>query len=309
MVVRHKRSRDTPSKRGKVVQKNTGASYEQVTRAIFNQIVNTDFEGEGVRSIDVKHNATLQGRLSTHQIDVYWKFEVGGVEYQTIVQARDWESKIKQGHILEFKGVLDDIPGQPRGIYVTRSGYQKGALTLAHACGIELFVLRPRPSMNIQVRALGFGKLAIKPVPISDEAPLGLVMEAITYEPEFTNFELRLHADAINERSLRANLGIQSKLSCRLADISLYDLADQPLSSLEDVVHPLLKTLKQDPNFQGKISHDFVDPTHLRLPGHSERVRIAGLSAELHFKETARGASSIDFSDRRELHSGESRKR
>jgi hypothetical protein len=73
---------------------------------------------------------------------VYWEFEVGGIKYKTIVQAKDWASAVKQEQLFAFKTVLDDIQGQPRGIFVTRTGYQKGAHEFAEKNGIELFELR-----------------------------------------------------------------------------------------------------------------------------------------------------------------------
>jgi hypothetical protein len=41
-----------------------------------------------------------------------------------------------------IKGVLDDLPGQPLGIFVTRTGYQSGAEIFAKANGIALYELR-----------------------------------------------------------------------------------------------------------------------------------------------------------------------
>lgn len=297
-------SRNTASKQRKTVaQKNTGIPYEQVTKVIFDQIVNT--ESADVRTIEVVHDAKIQGKTLTHQVDVYWKFEVGGLVYQTIVQARDWGSKIKQGHLLEFKGVLDDIPGQPRGIYVTREGYQKGALTLANACGIELFVLRPKPLTRMQITTLGFAEMATRArhVPASDEAPLGLVVEAISYEPEFTNLVLQLDTNIVNNNNedlLQAEPGSPAptfKFSFRFSDISLYDLLDRRFSSLEDVVKPILYDRKQYPVFQNKISHDFKIPTYIRFPGHAERTRIYRFAANVHFKETGRAMIPFDFKD------------
>src|SRR5208282_2707135 len=44
-----------------------------------------------------------------------------------------------------FKCVLDDLPNQPRGIFVTRSGYQQGAKDFAAAQGIILYELDEQP--------------------------------------------------------------------------------------------------------------------------------------------------------------------
>jgi hypothetical protein len=38
--------------------------------------------------------------------------------------------------------VLLDIPGQPRGVFVSEHGYQKGALEVAQASGAEAFEIK-----------------------------------------------------------------------------------------------------------------------------------------------------------------------
>lgn len=119
--------------------KNTGLSYELITRQIFEHILNQN----SVHTIEAKHNVTIQGKVLKHQIDVYWEFEIGvGLVYKTIVQCKDWSNNpVKQEHLLAFKAILDDLPSQPRGIYVTRKGYQSGAQEFAKAHGILLYEL------------------------------------------------------------------------------------------------------------------------------------------------------------------------
>ena len=43
---------------------------------------------------------------------------------------------------MKFKAVLDDLPDQPRGIIVSRNGFQRGARDFAAANGILLYELR-----------------------------------------------------------------------------------------------------------------------------------------------------------------------
>ena len=118
--------------------KNTGLPYEQLAQNIFDQIVNQD----RVETIAVEQDVILQGKTVAHQIDVYWKFEQGGIEHQVVVQAKDWASAVKQEQLFAFNSVLSDLPGQPRGVFVTRTGYQSGAKQFAEAHGIKLFELR-----------------------------------------------------------------------------------------------------------------------------------------------------------------------
>ena len=67
----------------------------------------------------------MKGKSTSHQIDVYWEFELNGIIYKTVVQAKDWNKPVNKGELLKFREVLNDLPGQPKGIFVTRSGYQK----------------------------------------------------------------------------------------------------------------------------------------------------------------------------------------
>jgi hypothetical protein len=119
--------------------KNTGKPYELLTKWIIEQLS----EESGVNTIRIEHDVNLQGRDAVHQIDVLWEFEVGGFNYTTIIQAKDWWTRnIDQGKLIQFKGVLDDLPGQPRGIMVARKGFQKGAREFADKNKILIYELR-----------------------------------------------------------------------------------------------------------------------------------------------------------------------
>lgn len=118
--------------------KNTGKEYEQVVQKVFQSILDQKF----VKNITVQHDVTLQGKSTTHQIDVYWEFSDGISTYATIVQAKDYSSNVSQDKLLTFKGVIDDLPNHPKGIFVTKTGYQRGAKAYAEANGILLYELR-----------------------------------------------------------------------------------------------------------------------------------------------------------------------
>src|SRR5438034_898170 len=117
---------------------NDGTSLERLTREIFQEIVNQD----EVKNIAVKRDVRLKGITTSHQVDVYWEFELGSVRYKTVVEVKDRKSVVSQGHVIKFKGVLDDLPGQPRGVIVSASGFQRGAREFATANGILLYELR-----------------------------------------------------------------------------------------------------------------------------------------------------------------------
>jgi len=120
------------------IKNNPGKSYEVLTQKIFQELNNQQY----VKNIEVKRDIILVGKTAKHQIDIFWEFEHSGISYFTIVQAKNWAKNVELAQLLTFKGVLDDLPNQPRGIFVTKTGYQKGAFDYAKNNGIVIFVLR-----------------------------------------------------------------------------------------------------------------------------------------------------------------------
>jgi hypothetical protein len=117
--------------------KNTGKPYEALTEVVFTRLLAQDDV-----CAKVERDVVLEGRSTKHQIDVTFEFHAGPVSYRTIVQCKDWGSAVKQEQVLAFHSVLADIPGQPRGIMVSRSGFQEGARRVADHSGIKLYELR-----------------------------------------------------------------------------------------------------------------------------------------------------------------------
>jgi hypothetical protein len=144
----------------------TWQSYENLTQVIFQSII----DQKQFPNLKVERNVVLQGKETSHQIDIYWQFEVGGVPHEVIVQVKDWGKPVDQGQLLLFKGVLDDLPGQPKGVFVTRSGYQLGAKDYALAHGIVLYELKEweQPPM------LG---ITLEPIPAEAQRPSGKLPE------------------------------------------------------------------------------------------------------------------------------------
>ena len=143
---------------------NTGIPYELLTQRIFQELVNQD----QAHNIRVQHNVILQGKILPHQVDVYWEFRVADIKYATVVQAKDWRNAVNQGELLKFRQVLDDLPGQPRGVFVTKTGYQDGAKRYADANGIMLYELKDAtseddPRKKIVLRMNAYIPLAHEP--------------------------------------------------------------------------------------------------------------------------------------------------
>ncbi|MBX9939061.1 MAG: restriction endonuclease [Candidatus Obscuribacterales bacterium] len=149
----------------KSIDKNTGIPFEKKIAGIYEQILALD--GPELKNLKVIHNAKLDsistkkkgGKPQTHQIDVYWEFELAGNVFRVCIQAKDWKRKVTMEQVLAFRGVLNDIAGQPKGIMIASNGFQSGALDHAQTHGIELLVLDAadqEESKSIRVNFAGY---------------------------------------------------------------------------------------------------------------------------------------------------------
>jgi hypothetical protein len=246
---------------------NTGLSYEILVQGIFQAI----YDQEKVANLIVERNKILQGRTTPHQIDVYWKFEKAGITYENILQAKDLQSPVKLGQLIEFKGILDDLPGQPRGIFVTRSGYQKSAKTVAIKNGIILYELDelPKPP-NTVITTLGWGRYEaeIRSFKIQPNDPdqkpveeIAMGLKVTVYEPRLTSLKFQIDPAWVAENS-SAGLTDQSRISLPeipLLQIFLYDPNQAPIGNLETVLREELAIVREEKVSQKHLERVFTD--------------------------------------------------
>jgi len=247
---------------------NTGIPYEKLTQQIFYQIVNQN----SVDTIKVKHNVHLQGKSSvTHQIDVYWEFKKGGIKHSVIVQAKDWGKPVNQGELFKFKCVLDDLPGQPKGIFVTRTGYQSGACEFAKHHEIPLYEL------NEPIKSIDVTLSMISPPHCEGFKPIW-DSEWITKEKE------KLH---IPEKEFILKIA---------GDTKFYDENDQEIGTVQSVV-ALLAQLEPQEMIPTKKTRTFDKPAFIRtdIPKFP-KVKINAVEATFSVSKSVKDFS-IDIGD------------
>jgi hypothetical protein len=96
----------------------------------------------------------FEGRSGqTYVIDLGYEFEVSGVSYLTLIEAKCYRGAVGVGEVLEFVAKLDDIRAH-KGIMITTRGFQKGAQRVAAANRVALVVYMPgrsdRPETILQ---------------------------------------------------------------------------------------------------------------------------------------------------------------
>lgn len=249
--------------------KNTGISYETLTKYIFQEIL----EQDQVKTIQVQHDVTIQGKTILHQIDVYWEFEVGGIKYITIVQAKDWQYPVNQGELLKFKGILDDLPGQPKGIFVTRTGYQSGAKEFAERNGIILYELREPTQEDWEGR--------VKTIIID---LIAFVSNSSNTKPAPDNEWIKKERQSLNISDKEL---IKIQISGLTNEIKLYNEQGIEIGTIEDIVKSFYPSNYQEIQPIDKC-YEFPNPTFIKT-GNSifPRIKLKGIKSTISVSKIA----------------------
>ena len=206
----------------KTKSKKRGVRFEQLAQRVFQAILDQEL----VRNIVVKHNVRLNGLATRHQIDVFWEFQLDEVRYQIVLEAKDWQGPVDQGQVLKLSAVLADLPGQPRGIIVTRSGFQAGARRLAAVKGILLYELRKPTEADLRNRVTA----------------LNLTLTA--YLPKAFNIHLEHDESWRRSEALKRGLNEAPQLQLILEpnETRLFDGDGREIGMVIDVIHGLYPT-------------------------------------------------------------------
>ena len=105
-----------------------GISYEQMVAELTDQIV-------GLKGLVLHRRKVYTGRDSDHEVDISFEYGAGNVALLFVVECKDWSRPVQKRDVQAFLHVIRDI-GAHKGIMVSRSGYQKGAISVAHALPI-----------------------------------------------------------------------------------------------------------------------------------------------------------------------------
>ena len=247
-------------------------SYESVVRGIFQLLVDQD----SVHNVRVEHNVTLQGKLDTHQIDVYWKFEIGGVSHEVIVQAKHWSKAVDKGELHKFKAVMDDFPGST-GVFVTKKGYQRGAKEYASKHGITLYQLDESQPRNVNISTLGWAQYWISLLPlhgspknekVAAQRNFAIGTRYAVFTPHFSNLRFQQDEAWFKQNPLMSEVDI-SKIKrppTKFRDIILYDERHVVVSNLEIIARQAVEVMKQEKVLQKQVIHTFEHPTFLGPP-------------------------------------------
>lgn len=109
-----------------------GTSFELMTKKIFEKLsANSQYE-------IVEHNIKLEGKDGPRQIDVLISAKVAGMNIKTIVECKDYKSKISVGTVDALHSVMLDVNAN-KAVLVSTNGFSSTAIKKAKRLGISLF--------------------------------------------------------------------------------------------------------------------------------------------------------------------------
>lgn len=111
----------------------TPTEFEQYTVAELNK----QFDVDGIQNYSFKHNVKKNADDGIYQIDGEIKFTLMGVNYDTLVECKHYSNPVERK---EIQVLYDKIraTGAQKGIFVTTSSFQSGAIKYATKHGIAL---------------------------------------------------------------------------------------------------------------------------------------------------------------------------
>jgi hypothetical protein len=227
--------------------------HELVSKAIFEALL----KQSNAENLEVKHNVCIKGEKTCHQIDVFWKFRMGGLDHTVIVQVKKKKERAKKREMLEFYSVLLDIPGQPRGVFVSEHGYQKGALEVASAAGIAAYeireVNREAPLDPITMTHLSMAWITQKPEQVAFECTI--------LAPTITDFRMSPDRSWVAQHPEAWPRAADAKITAIVSLARFLDDAGNERTSMQKLVQDRVREFGKAGQTQLEV--EFPDPTYV----------------------------------------------
>lgn len=135
------------------------------------------------RYIEIKHQENLKTSTErVYNIDLSYKFNIGTVEYLTIIECKNWKTTVTRDIILALKEKGNELNAH-KTILVTTKGFQSGAIKYAKEKGIGLMKMTTKGEVETFSNYIG---------------------------TDFTNLfnNLRVETDISEEEEISDNIGV-----------------------------------------------------------------------------------------------------
>tara|TARA_Y100000034_G_scaffold124498_1_gene172758 strand:- start:6186 stop:7073 length:888 start_codon:yes stop_codon:yes gene_type:complete len=146
-----------------VVLSNSGRDYEEFVASLQKALFESEKWTE-LRNIQIEKNKKIKDNSGIlREFDLYWEYELAGITYKTVIECKDYASKVSIEKIDALLGKIRDIPDL-KPIFATKTGYQSGAKIKAQNNRVELLIVREQKDTDWELED---GTPLIKEVMIS----------------------------------------------------------------------------------------------------------------------------------------------
>ena len=87
--------------------------------------------------LDASTDVTVKGVRTNHNVDVLVKSQHVGFEITWIVECKHWKTRVSKLHVLALREIVADV-GADRGILLSESGFQSGAIEAANLTNVQV---------------------------------------------------------------------------------------------------------------------------------------------------------------------------
>lgn len=119
----------------------TKENYTEMTPTEFEQyaisVLKAQFQNQEIDNYSFTHNVQKDAHDGTYQIDGEIKLYIMGVEIDILVECKRYKGPVKREHIQALHDKIRSV-GAHKGIFITTSYFQSGALKYAKEHGIAL---------------------------------------------------------------------------------------------------------------------------------------------------------------------------
>lgn len=183
---------------------NNGRDYEEFVASLQQALFDSEKWTE-LKTVEIELNKKIPDNFGTvREFDIYWEYELAGITYKTVIECKDYASKVSIEKIDALLGKIRDIPDL-KPIFATKTGYQSGAKAKALGNKVELLIVREQNDSDWKlddgtplIKQVNINMYGISPARITSFNPRidgKWVKENTDISIEDDNFQLEMRND------------------------------------------------------------------------------------------------------------------
>jgi len=179
---------------------NDGKDYEQFVKKLQQALLDSE-NLIRQKNIRIETNKKLTDNCGIErEFDIYWEYDLAGVTYKTVIECKDYKSRVSVEKIDALIGKTRDLP-DVKAVFATKTGYQSGAKKKAEFNKIDLLIAREESEDDWQDSE---GNPFIKEIAINME--LVSAARTISFSPEIDGHWAKEHTDLDLNKPFNLNM-------------------------------------------------------------------------------------------------------